>query len=93
MKQNRIPNTIKLPFGYTIRVFIVSDADMLEAMDEDKRDKEQLADGLWDCEERVIRVRQALTLKRRRYVLTHEMQHATLDWQHHCLIERIAETT
>lgn len=82
MKLRRLPATVRFPYGYVIRVVLVTDGEMLEAMDEDKRDKDELSDGLWDVGERVIRVRRSLPLKRKWYVLSHEMDHAHTDWQH-----------
>jgi len=71
----RIPKKIVLPFGYKIKVHQISNTEM----DEKCAD----ADGLWDAESRVIYIRKALTITRRRYLLAHELGHAWLDWQHH----------
>jgi Zn-dependent peptidase ImmA (M78 family) len=78
----RLPSRVTLPFGYVVLVKQVTDAEM-RAQDEDG----ELADGLWDCEGRIIYLRRSLPVRRRRYILAHEMQHAVADWTHHCFDE------
>lgn len=72
----RVPRTIRFPFGYTVTVRLV-----------DGRTLPAELDGQWDSERREILVRRTLDATRRRYILGHEVQHAVLDWQHHCCNE------
>jgi hypothetical protein len=76
----RLPFKIHLPFGYAIRVVLTTDKGMLEVMEED--DKNELADGLWDVDNRTIYVRRNLPFKRKVEVLGHELDHAINDWRH-----------
>ena len=76
----RLPRKIALPFGYLVAVRLVGDREMLEAMDED--DPIELADGLWDVDNRVIYVRRKLPFRRKAEVLGHELDHALNDWRH-----------
>jgi hypothetical protein len=76
----RLPSKVRLPFGYTIRVVLTTNKEMLEAMDED--DTTELADGLWDVDTRTIYVRRNLPFKRKAEVLGHELDHALNDWRH-----------
>ena len=71
---------MRLPFKFTIRVVLTSDREMLDAMDEE--DRSELADGLWDVENRTIYVRRSLGFKRKAEVLGHELDHALNDWRH-----------
>lgn len=73
----RLPARVCLPFGYVVLVRQVSDQEM-RAQDDDG----DLNDGLWDCETRTIYVRSALPMKRRRYILAHELGHCLWDYQH-----------
>jgi Zn-dependent peptidase ImmA (M78 family) len=81
----RLPSRVTLPFGYIIQVKQLTDAEMLDEQDE--CDREELLDGLWDADTRTIFVRASLPMGRRRYILGHEIGHAFIDWQHHCLNE------
>jgi hypothetical protein len=76
----RLPAKVRLPFNYAIRVVLVSDREMLDAMDEE--DRSELADGLWDVDTRTIYVRRSLGFKRKAEVLGHELDHALNDWRH-----------
>jgi Zn-dependent peptidase ImmA (M78 family) len=76
----RLPFKIHLPFGFAIRVVLTTDKGMLDVMDED--DKSELADGLWDVDNRTIYVRRNLPFKRKVEVLGHELDHAINDWRH-----------
>ena len=78
----RLPTRIHLPFGYTVLVKQITDAEMI-LHDEDG----ELQDGLWDVELRTIFVRRSLPLTRRKYILGHEILHAVNDWVHDCLNE------
>lgn len=73
----RLPARVHLPFGYVVLVRQITDAEM-RGLDEDG----DLHDGLWDVESRTIYVRLALPIRRRRYILSHELGHALWDWQH-----------
>lgn len=77
---HRLPSKVRLPFKFTIRVVLTSDREMLDAMDEE--DRSELADGLWDVENRTIYVRRSLGFKRKAEVLGHELDHALNDWRH-----------
>jgi hypothetical protein len=74
-KRLRIPNKIRLPFGYTVKVRLAPGKlfGVLGAPD---------CDGLWDCDTKTILIRKSLPVTRRRYILAHELGHAWLDWQH-----------
>lgn len=78
----RLPARVNLPFGYDIQVRQVSDAEMRT-----QNDDGELSDGLWDVETRTIYIRKALSLRRRKYILGHEVTHAVNDWIHSCLDE------
>jgi Zn-dependent peptidase ImmA (M78 family) len=81
----RLPPRVTFPFGYVVEVRQVTDSEMLAEQEEDNR--EEVADGLWDVETRTIYVRKSLPLRRKRYILGHEVGHAFIDWQHFCLNE------
>jgi hypothetical protein len=76
----RLPSKVRLPFGFTIRVVLTTDREMLEAMEED--DKSELVDGLWDVDTRTIFIRRKLLFSRKAEVLGHELDHALNDWRH-----------
>ncbi len=84
VKKCRIPRKVVLPFGYVIRIRQLTNKQM------DNMDKD--CDGLWDCNLRTIYIRKSLPLTRKRYILTHEVGHAFLDWQHQHLDEGKATT-
>ena len=79
----RIPPRVRLPFGYVVRVLQIADSDMDQVA--------ASADACWDDESRTILIRRSLPIKRRRYLLAHELGHAWLDWQHRYLDEGIAQ--
>jgi Zn-dependent peptidase ImmA (M78 family) len=79
----RLPSRITLPFGYTVLVKQVSEQEMKVEAEDD----EDPPDGLWDVDSRTIYVRSHLSLKRKRYILGHEMCHALADWIHDCMTE------
>jgi len=76
----RIPRTVRLPFGFNISVRQVTRAEMKDACECDG--DEEGPDGLWDAEEMVIYLVRTLPVRRRRYVLCHELQHAVVDLMH-----------
>lgn len=74
----RVPRVVRLPFGYTVRVRLLTHAQMVEH-------GERNSDGAWDCVTRTVFIRKRLPPARQRYLLAHELGHAFLDWQiHHC---------
>lgn len=81
----RLPARVCFPFGYRVRVKQVTDTEMRECADDEDRSEPVSCDGLWIAEERTIYIRKCLPVRRKRYILGHELQHAFLDWQHHCL--------
>ena len=66
-----IPNQIKFPFGYVVKVRQVLPVLLPGGVD-----------GTWDADSRVIMINKLCNIKRRRYLITHEMQHALTDWTH-----------
>lgn len=84
----RIPATQRFPFGYVVRIRQVTDTEMANESDEDIAD---IPDGLWDSDERIIWIRKALSPRRKRYVLLHELGHALLDCGHACMNENKAK--
>lgn len=74
-KYLRIPKTIKFPFGYTVRVVMVTLHDLKKMCEDDVY-------GLWDCGTRTIYLAKNVPMAKRRYALGHELSHALLDWQH-----------
>lgn len=74
-----LPATIRLPFGYVIKVQAVSKRTMA------KLSPGSPVMGLWDEAVRTIYVDRTLPVKEQRYVLTHECIHAFADWQHFAL--------
>lgn len=77
---DRFPRRVVLPFGWVITVRLVTDAEMLDALEE-----EDLVDGLWLVEEKAILIRCSLPVRRLRYILTHELIHAAVDLHHAAL--------
>lgn len=78
--RRRLPANIHLPFGYRIKVCLVTDAEMLAVMDEE--DRNELVDGLWDVDTRRIYIRRRMASARKAEVLGHELDHAVNDWRH-----------
>ena len=74
MQRLRIPSKVYFPFGYTITVRQVTDKDMTELAPD--------CDAYWNVGTRTICIRKALSIKRRIYLLGHEMTHALADFQH-----------
>lgn len=76
----RLPKRVTLPFGYVVKVVEASDTEIAQQTEDC-----EVCDGLWDCETRTIYVRASLPLKRRRYILAHELGHCLWDFQHEML--------
>jgi Zn-dependent peptidase ImmA (M78 family) len=83
----RIPRTIRLPFGYTIHVRQVSIAEMREAID--LEDEEPVPNGCWVVDDMTIYLQRAMPITRKRYMLCHELEHATTDLTHKQLIDEV----
>ncbi len=75
----RFPCRIVFPFGFVISVRQVTDSEMKEAADGGE------ADGLWLVDSREILILKTMPIKRRRYILAHELNHALTDFVHHYL--------
>ena len=71
----KLPTKIVFPFGYTITVRQIPEEGWTEPN----------ADSGWYSEHRLIIIRKSLNPMRKRYLLTHEMAHGWIDWQHYCL--------
>lgn len=74
-KLYRIPKKVELPFGYTVQIELLTNKAF-------KAKHGTLLDGIFDPETRTISIRVQLPLKRRRYILGHELDHAVNDWRH-----------
>ena len=85
----RIPRTIRLPFGYTVKVVQVTVAGMREALDCDSED--DTPDGAWIVDDMTIYLLSRLPITRRRYVLCHELQHAAADLTHQQLNDGVGK--
>ena len=79
----RLPTRVHFPFGYIVHIRQVTDAEIIAAVDGEG--PEDMADGCWMVDTRTIYIRKSLPLRRRRYILSHELGHALWDWQHDCL--------
>lgn len=77
-----LPKTISLPYGYVVKIRLVPAGEC-------KEENGRLLDGWWDDEVKTIYIKRTLTPARKRYQMGHELQHAVLDWIHHCLNEGI----
>lgn len=75
----RVPARVYLPFGYVIPVRMVSRKEMRKVMDG------QDLDGGWDPKTRRIYLYKGLRVKRKRYMLLHELAHALNDMLHELL--------
>lgn len=84
---HRIPRTIRLPFGYTIRVVQVTRAEMRVEVECDADEP----DASWDVDEMVIYLVRSLPERRKRYVLCHELQHAAADLTHQQLNDGVGK--
>jgi Zn-dependent peptidase ImmA (M78 family) len=75
IKRFRIPKTIRLP-GVVVRVFVVPPSELDDDCD---------ACWMYDEGKPVIRISASLGIKRKRYLLYHELQHAIHDILHTAL--------
>jgi Zn-dependent peptidase ImmA (M78 family) len=80
----RLPKTLVFPFGYRVKVKIVTPTEVAE------ENEGEPADGLWDAATRTIYLSSGVPLRRRRAVLIHEMFHAVADFQHQMLDDGVA---
>jgi Zn-dependent peptidase ImmA (M78 family) len=69
-----IPKRVVFPFGFVVRVEQVSRNVLTQDVDSE-----------WNGDSRSIFIDKGLSLQRRRYLLTHELGHAWLDWQHYIM--------
>lgn len=75
----RLPLSFSFPFAPRIEIRQVSSKELKDLLDEDEGE----ADGLWDADTRTIYILKTLPLKRKRYVLWHELlKHAAADVEH-----------
>lgn len=83
----RLPASVRFPFGYVVRVRLVTAAEMesAESCCNCFAKPDEVPDGSWDCSERTIRICKGQPVTRQRYILGHELQHALLDFNHHHL--------
>jgi Zn-dependent peptidase ImmA (M78 family) len=81
MRRLYVPVSLTLPYGYRIQIRLVTDSEMLQALDEEDN-KAELVDGLWDSEARLILIRKSLAKARQIRVFAHELHHALADWEH-----------
>lgn len=88
MARRRIPETIRLPFGFAIKVRQISTTEMAE---EAECAPDDAPDGLWDSESRTIYIKRSLPVTRRRYVLCHELEHAATDLTHQQLNDGVGK--
>jgi Zn-dependent peptidase ImmA (M78 family) len=79
-----LPHRFVFPFGYVVSIHRVSAREMRK-LQGDADYKASPADGLWSVDTQTISVLKSLPLRRQRYILSHELGHAWLDWQHFCL--------
>lgn len=75
IKRFRIPKTVRLP-GVVVKVFVVPPSELDDDCD---------AGWFYDEGKPVIRISSALGIKRKRYLLYHELQHAIHDILHTAL--------
>lgn len=76
-----IPVSLTLPYHYKIKVRLVTDTEMLQAIEEEDN-KAELVDGLWDSDTQTILIRSKLPKARQIRVFAHELHHALADWEH-----------
>lgn len=76
-----VPVSLTLPYKYQIKVRLVTNREMLQALDEEDN-KAELVDGLWDVETRTILIRERIPKARQIRVFAHELRHALADWEH-----------
>lgn len=76
-----LPRTIMLPFGYKVKVKLISAKEMREH----ETPEVPTLYAFWDADTQTIYIRATLNPAARRYMLSHEFHHAVLDWQHEML--------
>ena len=81
---NRIPTTVRFPFGFRAKVVQVEHADFVE--DFGWRTK-----AAWVHEEMTIYLDQSRPIRKRRADLAHELLHVVTDWQAQVLSSRHAD--
>lgn len=81
----RLPKSVRFPFGYVCRVKQVTTTEMKQLADVESSDADDIPDGLWEVDTQTIYIIKSLPVRRKRYVLGHELAHAFFDWQHFCL--------
>lgn len=69
----RIPGRIRLPFGYTVKVVQMPPKELLFFA-------QMNVEGWWDAETRTIYLDKSMPVRRKRYVLIHELQHVMVDF-------------
>lgn len=78
MARLTIPRAIRLPFGWTVKVRMVTVKELAGitgwSLDEARR-----TDGAWIVDNRTIYCRRSLPAKTKRYVVAHELLHAVND--------------
>src|SRR6266702_2917680 len=70
MQRLTIPKRVQLPFGYVVTIKQVTDSEMEEIVEDGTGES---VDGYWDPDERVLYIRKSLPIRRRRYILAHEL--------------------
>lgn len=74
----RLPRRITLPFGWIIRVeYLPEHHETL--YDETTR---EFLDGIWDQEGKTIYINKHVSVRRRRRLILHELDHALNDLRH-----------
>ena len=87
-KRNHIPARVVLPFGYIVTIKQISDAEMDKMLERDKAGEP--CDGYWNVDNRTLYVLKKMLMKRKRYIVAHDMIHAVNDWMHQCMDDEIA---
>lgn len=83
----QFPKSIRLPFGFVVRVVrLPRDAFRLAT---EWEEGEQELDGCWSYEDMAIYLDASVPVTRQRYMLCHEVAHAALDLAHHVLNSRM----
>ena len=82
--KHRIPATVRLPFGFKVKIVQVEHEDFVE--DFGGRTK-----AAWVDEERTIYLDKSRPIRRRRADLAHELGHVIMDYQAQVLASRHAD--
>ena len=83
MANKRMPKRVVLPFGYIVTVMMCSPGS------EELFTDVGPVDGLWDSITRKIFINKALSARRRRRILLHELAHALNDCEHQLMDDGI----